>query len=160
MATIHFVGHLGKDAEHQQYGTAQYANFSVAETKKFRDKDGGLQERTMWYTCQWRDDSGNRLPYLTKGTKVSVSGTFFAEDFQGRDGQMHTSNRVIVSELDWMSKAESNQTQQQRPQQNYQQRNYAQKPQNVMDMYQQAAQQNKPQRAPQTATQPDEELPF
>lgn len=70
------IGHLGKDPElrYSNMG-APICLFSVATTKKWKDKDGNKQEKTTWHNVK---AFGNLAEiagqYLHKGNKVYLEG--------------------------------------------------------------------------------------
>jgi len=70
------IGYLGRDPEvkYSQQGTA-IAQFSVATTERWKDKDGALQEHTEWFAVK---TFGRRAEivgeHLCKGSRVFVEG--------------------------------------------------------------------------------------
>lgn len=97
MITTTITGHLGKDAQlsHTHNGTA-VCNFSVASTRKRGDK-----ENTTWMSCAiYGRRAEGVAKYLTKGTKVAVSGEQWTNE--GQDGK--TWINLDVTELDFMSR--------------------------------------------------------
>ena len=169
MATIHLTGRIGADAQPRQFAQKQYTCFRLADTRRYTDGNGQQQEQTTWYTCMKRDDSGKLCPWLTKGTKVYVHGSFSVEQYQAKDGTTRQDNRVMVADLEFMSGKPQQQTdtpEQAQPQQ-YQQQQYTQPqrpPQNVNNLWDYATggrQMNVQQRAPQTPPQEEgDDLPF
>ena len=161
MATVHFTGNLGKDAQIRQIGQVQYTCFNVADSRRYTDRNGQTQEKTTWFSCMKRDDSGKLTPYLRKGTKVYVSGNLTMEEWTDNDGKVHKYISVMVNELEFMSAKQDEQ------QQNYQQPKPQPQPQrppqNVNNLWDYATggqQPNVQQRAPQAPQQTSEELPF
>lgn len=75
------IGHIGKDAEVKDFGNDQVINFSVAVTRKWRNKSGEEQSKTTWFeVAKW----GNNVVlsnYLTKGTQVYIEGEIEADAF-------------------------------------------------------------------------------
>ncbi len=70
------VGNLGRDPEMRStQGGQPIASFSVATSRKFKDKEGNRQEQTEWHNvvCFGRqaEIAGQ---YLTKGKMVYVEG--------------------------------------------------------------------------------------
>jgi single-strand DNA-binding protein len=70
------IGNLGRDPEMRStQGGQPIASFSVATSRKFKDRDGNRQEQTEWHNivCFGRqaEIAGQ---YLTKGKKVYVEG--------------------------------------------------------------------------------------
>ncbi len=70
------IGHLGKDPEVRTFenGTKK-ANFSLATTEYYKDKDGNRQEQTEWHNIVcWRNLAEIAEKYLTKGKLIYVEG--------------------------------------------------------------------------------------
>jgi single-strand DNA-binding protein len=70
------IGNLGRDPEMRStQGGQPIASFSVATSRKFKDRDGNRQEQTEWHNivCFGRqaEIAGQ---YLTKGKKIYVEG--------------------------------------------------------------------------------------
>ncbi len=70
------IGHLGRDPEVRTFenGTKK-ANFSLATTEYYKDKDGNRQEQTEWHNIVcWRNLAEIAEKYLTKGKLIYVEG--------------------------------------------------------------------------------------
>ncbi|MDH3404596.1 MAG: single-stranded DNA-binding protein [Acidobacteriota bacterium] len=70
------IGNLGRDPEVRTTPSGQpVANFSVATTRKWKDRDGNLQEKTEWHdiVC-WGRQAEIAGQYLTKGKQVYIEG--------------------------------------------------------------------------------------
>lgn len=95
---IAFTGHLGGDAERRAIPSGTTVlSFSVA------CKVGhGERESTVWFRCQiWGKRAEGRLQeFLTKGSRVYVSGELRTSTWQSRDGGERTSLDVNVDRLD------------------------------------------------------------
>jgi len=94
-----FTGNLGRDAEvrYTQNGTA-VCSFPVANTiRKGTDK-----EQTVWVQCAlFGKRAEGKLPqYLTKGTKVSISGQATLNEWQDNQGNNRAALRCMVDDLD------------------------------------------------------------
>lgn len=82
---VMLIGHLGGDAETRVAGESKVAAFSVATTKRWKDKNGDAQEATEWHRCEFWNPGGV-LPYLVKGQQVFVEGTLRTEKYKDKDG--------------------------------------------------------------------------
>ena len=74
---LQVFGHIGNDAEVNFYQNYKIINFSVAATKKWKDTNGELKERTEWVRCAIWLEQGDKstLPdYLKKGQMVYAEG--------------------------------------------------------------------------------------
>jgi len=70
------VGNLGRDPERRSTPSGQQvATFSVATSRKWRDRDGNRQEQTEWHTVVcWGRQAEVAGEYLRKGKQVYVEG--------------------------------------------------------------------------------------
>lgn len=74
------AGNLGKDAETRQAGNTTVTNFGVAVEQ--RDRNG---KTTTWVRCALWGKRGETLAqYLTKGSKVCVSGSLSTREHEGK----------------------------------------------------------------------------
>tara|TARA_R110000824_G_scaffold18243_11_gene72644 strand:+ start:556 stop:912 length:357 start_codon:yes stop_codon:yes gene_type:complete len=82
------IGHLGRDAEIKQTSTGTaVANFSIATTDKWKDKDGQRQERTEWHQIVlWGKAAEAVGPYLEKGKQVYVEGPIQTRKWTDKEG--------------------------------------------------------------------------
>lgn len=88
--TASFVGNIGNDAETRSAGDSKVTNFSVAVSQGF-----GEQRTTAWYRVDLWGARGEKLQqYLTKGTKVFVSGELTQDEYQGKPQLRVRADRV------------------------------------------------------------------
>lgn len=74
------AGNLGKDAETRNAGQTTVTGFNVAVEQ--RGKDG---KKTQWVGCSMWGKRGETLAqYLTKGSKVCVSGELTTREHDGK----------------------------------------------------------------------------
>lgn len=73
---VFLVGNLGRDPEVRSTPSGQaVATFSVATSRKWRDRDGNRQEQTEWHNVVcWGKQAEIAGQYLTKGKQVFVEG--------------------------------------------------------------------------------------
>ena len=88
------VGNLGADAEVRATGTgAHVANFRIATTEKFKDRDGNLREETEWHRIAfWGKTAETIGRYLVKGKSVYVEGRLVSRKWTDKTG----ADRVTV----------------------------------------------------------------
>ena len=78
MQTIIIAGNIGKDAETRQTDKGSVTSFSVGVS-------AGREAATTWYRCSLWGSRGEKLAgYLTKGGKVTVSGSLTAGLYDGK----------------------------------------------------------------------------
>ena len=90
------IGNLGRDAElrYTQGGTA-VANFNMACTDTWYDRDNQKQERTEWVrVVVWGKTAEALQEYLTKGKQVSVVGSLQTREWQDKDGNKRYTTEV------------------------------------------------------------------
>lgn len=111
-------GNIGRDCELRVTPNGKnIANFPLPVKQGF-----GEHEKTSWVNCKLFGNTAEKLTqYLTKGTKVTVSGEFVLEKWTGQDGVERSAPVIIVRDVDLSSSGGQQQRPQQRPQQNQQQ---------------------------------------
>jgi single-strand DNA-binding protein len=70
------IGNLGRDPEVRTTPSGQsVANFTVATSRRWKDRDGNRQEKTEWHNVvAWGKQAEIAGQYLTKGKQVFVEG--------------------------------------------------------------------------------------
>ena len=82
------VGNLGSDPElrYTPSGVA-VANFSIATSDRWTDKEGKPQERTEWHRIvAWRKLAEIAGEYLKKGKQVYVEGKLQTRSWEDKEG--------------------------------------------------------------------------
>lgn len=103
------VGNLGKDPEVKNLqGGKSVANFSIATSETWKDRDGERQEKTEWHNCQvWGENLIKVVDkYLSKGDKVYVEGKIQTRKWEDQDGKDRYSTEIVVYELKMSTKGE------------------------------------------------------
>lgn len=95
------VGHLGKDPEERAMPNGKaVANFSVAVTERWKNKDGDEQERTEWYNCAAFGRTAEiATEYLQKGSLVMVTGRMQTDKYEDKEGVTRYSVKLVVDKL-------------------------------------------------------------
>lgn len=97
---VMIIGNLGKDPEVRQSGNGSVANFSVAVTEKFKDRNGQQQEKTEWINCvTWGRLAEIAGQYLRKGSKVFCEGKLSVRKWETKEGGNRVTTEVIVQSL-------------------------------------------------------------
>ena len=103
------AGNLGKDAEirHSPSGST-VANFSVATTEKWKNKDGERQESTEWHrVALWGKQAEAIGGYLTKGKQVLVEGSIHTRKWEDRDGNDRYTTEIKARNVVLLSRSAS-----------------------------------------------------
>jgi single-strand DNA-binding protein len=94
------IGNLGRDPEVRLLPNSgqSVANFSVATTVRFKDRNGEPQKRTEWHrvvafgkladTCQ---------QFLAKGRRVYIEGRLTTRQYEAKDGSGKRYRTEIVA---------------------------------------------------------------
>lgn len=96
-------GTLGGDAEVRQTEIGPIVSFSIAVSSNFKDKNGEWQEKTEWTRCTMFKGEG-LAKYLTKGTKVFISGVPKFKAYTNKLGEPAVMPEIAVNTLDFVSK--------------------------------------------------------
>ena len=95
------IGNLCGDPEikYTASGTA-VANFSLATSRKWKNKSGEMQEDTQFHRIVVWDKAaefcGN---YLKKGNRAYVKGRIEYRPWEDKDGNKRTSTAIVVAEI-------------------------------------------------------------
>lgn len=114
--TITASGNLGKDCEQRWTPNGKaVASFSLPVKQGY-----GEHKKVSWVICKMFGTKAEKLPeYLTKGTKVTVTGEFVMEEWTSQNGEKKSAPVIIVHQLDFggnSNQAGSQQSRQQAPQ--------------------------------------------
>ena len=96
------IGNLGRDPEVKYtQGNVPVANFSVATTESWKDKNSGeWQEKTEWHRIvAWRHLAERAERYLKKGKQVYIEGRIETRKWTGQDGQERWTTEIIANQL-------------------------------------------------------------
>ncbi len=98
--TAILIGNLGRDAEVTQTEKGTVANFSIATSEKWNDRDGNRQERTEWHRIVlWGKVAESLGQYLTKGKQVCVQGSIQSRKWMDKDGNERTTVEIMAREV-------------------------------------------------------------
>src|SRR3546814_7828932 len=97
-----FIGNLGADAEIRTFQSGdRIANLRIAVTEKWKDKQSGeRKERTDWVAIVLRAglvDVAEK--YMSKGSKVYVSGRLTTRTWQDREGTVRYATEIMGDQL-------------------------------------------------------------
>jgi single-strand DNA-binding protein len=95
------IGNLGGDPEirYTQSGTA-VANFTIATTERWKDKDGQQQEQTEWHRIVAFSRLGEICgEYLSKGSKVYIEGRIQTRSWDDKDGNKRYTTEIVAREM-------------------------------------------------------------
>ena len=103
------IGNLGSDPEMRYTPNGKpVTNFSVAVNRRFKGKDGQMQERTKWFrVTAWDKLAETCNQYLTKGRQVLVVGEVKASAYTNQAGEPAASLELTAREVKFLGKGEN-----------------------------------------------------
>jgi single-strand DNA-binding protein len=93
------IGNLGANPEVRALPSGQnVANFSLATTERFTDRNGAKQERTDWHRIVAFGQLANTCErFLSKGRQVYVEGRLTTRQYEAKDGSGKRYRTEIVA---------------------------------------------------------------
>ena len=101
------VGFLGKDPDlrYTASGTA-VANFSLATSERFKDKNGQTQEKTEWHQIVvWRQLAEICGKHLTRGSQIYLEGRIQYRTYEDRDGIKRNATEIVMDKLQMLGRS-------------------------------------------------------
>lgn len=95
------VGNLGKDPEVRAMDSGRkVANFPLATTESYKDRDGNRQEQTEWHNVVfWGPIAETIERYLKKGSQIFVEGRIRTRSYQDKDNQTRYITEIMGQNL-------------------------------------------------------------
>lgn len=99
------IGNLGQDVELKTLPTgATVANFSIATTEKWNDKNKQLQSETTWHSIvTWGRTAEMCAQYLSKGKQVFVEGKIQVRSWEDKEGNKRYTTEVKADRVQFLS---------------------------------------------------------
>ena len=94
------IGYLGANPEVRALPSGQnVANFSLATTERFTDRNGAKQERTDWHRIVAFGQLADTCErFLSKGRQVYVEGRLTNRQYEAKDGSGKRYRTEIVAQ--------------------------------------------------------------
>lgn len=103
------IGNLGKDPEvrHLEGGTA-VANFTLATSEAYKDKNGQRVEQTEWHNIVvWRALAEVAEKYLKKGSTIYLEGKIRTRSWEDKDKVKRYTTEIVADTFTMLGKKES-----------------------------------------------------
>ncbi|MCD6319071.1 MAG: single-stranded DNA-binding protein [Candidatus Desulfofervidaceae bacterium] len=103
------IGHLGADPElrYTPSGTP-VANFRVATTERWVNKQGERAENTEWHrVVAWGKLGEFCGQYLSKGKQVYIEGKLRTRSWEDRDGNKRWTTEIVAQKLQLLGRPET-----------------------------------------------------
>lgn len=96
---VMLIGRLGTDPESRQAGATTVANFTVATSESYKDKDGQKVDKTEWHRIVvWGKMAEICAQYLHKGSQVYLEGKLQTRSWDKEGVKMYTTE-IVVSDM-------------------------------------------------------------
>jgi single-strand DNA-binding protein len=94
------VGNLGRDPEVRQLPTGNaVANFTLATSESYNDRNGARQERTDWHNIVVYGKQAELCgQYLKKGRQCYVEGRLQTREYEAKDGSGKRYRTEIIAQ--------------------------------------------------------------
>lgn len=98
------IGNLGQDPEVRYTASGNpVANFSVATSEQWNDKNGQRQERTEWHRIvAWGKLAELCGEYLSKGRQCYVEGKLQTRNWEDRDGHKRYTTEIVANQVTFL----------------------------------------------------------
>lgn len=95
------VGNLGADPETRTIESgAKVANFSIATTERYKDKNGNAVDKTEWHNIvMWRGLADIAEKYLKKGSQVFIEGKLRTRSWDDQNGNKRYTTEVLADNM-------------------------------------------------------------
>ena len=106
------IGNLGRDPEIKFLeGNVARANFSLATTESYKDKNGNKIDQTEWHNIiLWRGLAETAEKLLKKGTQVYVEGKIQTRQWTDKEGHKRNTTEIVAETFIILQKKDSSNT--------------------------------------------------
>ena len=100
------VGNLGKDPELRYTPSSQaVATFSLATNRKWKDKEGQMQDQTDWHNIvTWGRQAEIAKEYLKKGSPIYIEGRIQYRTYNDRDGNKRYITEIVAQSVQMLGR--------------------------------------------------------
>ena len=106
------IGNVGRDPEvryldgnNPNQGATKVAQFTLATTERYRDRNGELRENTEWHNIVcWRNSADVAEKFIRKGTQVYIEGKLRTRSWTDQTGNKRFTTEVAVDNLQLLGK--------------------------------------------------------
>ena len=109
---VMLIGNVGRDPEvryldgnNPNSGSTKVAQFTLATTERYRDRNGELRENTEWHNIvAWRNSADVAEKFIRKGTQVYIEGKLRTRSWTDQSGNKRFTTEVAVDNLQLLGK--------------------------------------------------------
>ena len=115
---VMLIGNVGRDPEvryldgnNPNSGSTKVAQFTLATTERYRDRNGELRENTEWHNIvAWRNSADVAEKFIRKGTQVYIEGKLRTRSWTDQTGNKRYTTEVTVDNLQLLGKRNDDQS--------------------------------------------------
>ena len=108
---VTLAGNLTRDMEVRATASGyEVGNFGIAVNERRKNGDEWEDVPNFFDCTMFGSRAGKLAQYLTKGTKVCVSGKLRWSQWQAKDGSNRSKVEVVVDDVEFMSRREEGQS--------------------------------------------------
>lgn len=98
---VMLIGNLGRDPEIRYTTSGQaVANFTLATTEKYTNREGERQENTEWHRIvAWGRLAEICGEYLTKGRMVYIEGSIRTRSWEDKEGNTRYTTEIVARNM-------------------------------------------------------------
>ena len=113
---VMLIGNVGRDPEiryldgnNPGQGATKVAQFTLATTERYRDRNGELRENTEWHNIvAWRNSADVAEKFIRKGTQLYIEGKLRTRSWTDQTGNKKYTTEVTVDNLQLLGKKSDN----------------------------------------------------
>ena len=101
------IGNVGSDVTVREVNNTKVANFSLATSEKYKDKQGQKVVNTEWHRIEiWRGGAEIAEKYVKKGITLYVEGKITTKSYE-KNGVKQYVTSIIADNIRMLSRIES-----------------------------------------------------
>ena len=103
------IGNLTADPEVRDVGDTKVANFKVAVNRKWRNREGDLQESVDFFSVvAWSNLAENIEKFLAKGSPVFVAGRLEEDRWEKEGGEKRSKIQIVATNVTFLPRPTKN----------------------------------------------------
>lgn len=103
------IGNVGAEPRVSQYNDRKVAQFTLATSEAYKDRDGNKQESTDWHNIVvWSPVAEIVEQYVKKGSRIYVEGRTRNRRYQTQEGETRYITEVLAQTVVLLDRKEQN----------------------------------------------------
>ncbi len=106
---VTLIGRCGKAPEIRTTDNSKVASFTLATSKRYKDRNGEVKEQTEWHNIVvWGKTADICEKYVQKGSTLYVKGEIRYRSWDDKDGNKKYITEILASAIQLLDKKENN----------------------------------------------------